>query len=128
MHLIMKNTFDFRKVLGLLAISLTLFTLSSVAQATAKPMVVKGEILDMACYMSGGMHGASHKDCAQKCLDGGSPMGLLTSDGKVYLLVENHDKPDSYASARKHGGDEMEVTGTYSERGGVQGLVVNDVK
>ncbi|HUX84564.1 MAG TPA: hypothetical protein VMV20_04985, partial [Chitinophagaceae bacterium] len=107
---------------------LTLFTLSSSAQTTPKPTVMKGEVLDMACYMASGMHGASHKDCAQKCINGGSPMGLLTSSGKVYLLVENHDKPEAYTTAKTHAGDQIEVTGTYADKGGIQGLVVDQVK
>ncbi len=115
-------------MLGLAIACLTLFTLSSSAQTTPKPTVMKGEVLDMACYMSSGMHGVSHKECAQKCINGGSPMGLLTSSGKVYLLVENHDKPSAYASAKAHAGDQIQVTGTYADKGGIQGLVVDDVK
>jgi hypothetical protein len=123
-----RNTTDIRKILGLAAACLSMFAISSVAQSNPKPTVMKGEVLDMSCYMSSGMHGASHKDCAQKCINGGSPMGLLTSSGKIYLLVENHDKTEAYNTAKQHAGDQIEVTGTYADKGGMAGLVVDQVK
>ena len=52
---------------------------------------VTGEILDMKCYMTSGAHGPEHKDCAVMCVKGGSPMGILADDGKVYLLIESKD-------------------------------------
>ena len=90
--------------------------------------IVSGEIVDMACYMSKGAHGDGHKDCAVMCINQGSPMGVLTSDGKVYLLVENHDKPDAYSNAKKYAGQQVTVTGSFYDRSGMQGLVVDDVK
>ncbi len=91
-------------------------------------MTIKGEVLDMSCYMSGGAKGADHKACATKCINGGSPMGILTEDGKVYLLVENHKKADAYATVKKYAGEQVEISGNYADRGGVQGLVVDEVK
>jgi hypothetical protein len=117
-----KNIFG--KITGLLTIALTL-SITSFAQ---KSMTVSGEIVDMACYMSKGAHGDGHKDCATMCINQGSPMGVLTSDGKVYLLVENHDKPDAYSQAKKQAGAQVTVSGAQYERGGIQGIVVDDVK
>src|SRR5215467_2555200 len=65
---------------------------------------LQGEVLDMACYMDHGASGAKHAQCAADCIKGGSPMGLLTKDGQVYLLVENHAKKDSYANLKKWAG------------------------
>ncbi len=116
------------KFAALLVVGFTMLSLSSFGQDKTKSMTVSGEVLDMACYMSKGAHGDSHKDCAAMCIKGGSPMGVLTSDGKVYLLIENHDKADAYAEAKKHAGEQVTVTGNYYERSGMQGLVVNEVK
>jgi hypothetical protein len=115
-----------QKFAGLLVAGFTMLSFSSFGQG--KSMSVSGEVLDMACYMSKGAHGDNHKDCAAMCVKGGSPMGLLTSDGKVYLLIENHDKADAYAEAKKHAGEQVTVTGSSYERSGMQGLVVNEVK
>ena len=118
--------FSLSKTVAAMTIAGCLFVFSSNAQDKTK--TITGEVLDMTCYMSSGAHGDGHKECAATCIKGGSPIGLLTSDGKVYLLVENHDKKEGYAQARTHAGEQITVTGTVSEKAGVQGIVVNEVK
>ncbi len=46
-----------------------------------------GEVLDMACYIDHAARGEGHRACARSCIQGGTPIGLLTSKGKVYLLA-----------------------------------------
>jgi hypothetical protein len=101
--------------------------LASFAHVKFEDKTVTGEILDMKCYMTAGKHGPDHKDCAAMCLKGGSPMGILAEDGKVYLLIEGKDG-SAYEEAKKHGGETVTVTGTLSEKNGVQALVVSEVK
>jgi len=120
-----KNHFSFGK-LALSIIGLTVFSLSSFAQS--KSTTVQGELLDMNCYMSSGAHGADHKSCADMCIKGGSPMGVLTSDGKVYLLVSGHDKKEAFEELKNHAGGEITVTGTLTEKDGIKGIVVSEVK
>jgi hypothetical protein len=91
------------------------------------PKTVTGEILDMKCYMTSGEHGPDHKDCAAMCIKGGSPMGILSDDGKVYLLIEGKES-GPFEEAKKHAGETVTVTGTLSEKNGVQGLIVTEVK
>jgi len=116
----------FRKAVAALTILFSLVAVGSNAQDKTK--TISGEVLDMTCYMASGAKGDGHKECAATCIKGGSPMGLLTSDGKVYLLVENHDKKDGYAQAKTHAGEQITVTGTVAEKGGVQSIIVNEVK
>ena len=117
----------FKKSFFLLAISLFSIPFLSFSQEK-KSTTITGEVLDMACYASSGASGEGHKSCAASCIKGGSPMGILTSDGKVYLLVENHDKKDAYAEAKKYAGEQITATGTFSDRGGMKTLVVDEVK
>ena len=112
---------------SLLAIAFCAVSLTSFGQEK-KSMTISGEVLDMACYSASGASGEGHKSCAAACIKGGSPMGVLTSDGKVYLLVENHDKKDAYAEAQKHAGEQVTATGTFSDRGGIKTLIVDEVK
>ncbi len=124
-----KMSLQLSKVLGALMVAgLTMVSLGASGQSKGKTMTVKGEVLDMACYMGHGAHGAGHAQCAKMCLQGGSPAGLLSSDGKVYLLVADHDKPEPYTEVRKHGAGQVTVTGQFNDRNGVQALVVEDVK
>jgi hypothetical protein len=121
-----KKSLDFKTLLCLLTICFTALTISSSAQN--KTATITGEVLDMGCYMKSGAHGADHKSCADMCVKGGSPMGVLTSDGKVYLLVADDSKKDAYEEAKKHAGEQVTVTGELSEKDGIKGLVVADVK
>jgi hypothetical protein len=66
---------------------LLFIALTSFIDKKADPKTVTGEILDMKCYMTSGSKGEAHKECAAM-LKGGTLMGLLADDGKVYLLIE----------------------------------------
>ena len=116
-----------RTKISLLAIVFCAASLTSFGQ-DKKPATITGEVLDMACYSASGASGEAHKSCAAACIKDGSPMGILTSDGKVYLIVENHDKKDAYAEAKKHPGEQITATGTLSDRGGVSTIIVTEVK
>ncbi len=50
---------------------------------------IKGEIVDLMCYLDHGAKGAGHKACAEKCINSGGPVGLLSGD-EVYLVVGDH--------------------------------------
>ncbi len=93
-----------------------------------KTVSVTGEIVDMGCYLAEGAHGEQHKSCATMCLSGGMPMGLLTSDGKLYLLTMSHDNADPFNSAKKMAAEKVTITGVMEERNGVKALEVNEVK
>ena len=50
---------------------------------------ITGEIIDMMCYIDHNAMGEKHQACAEKCIKGGGPVGIL-SDGKAYLVVGAH--------------------------------------
>ena len=91
-------------------------------------VTVQGEIVDMACYMAKGSHGAAHKACAQMCAKRGVPIGVLTDAGEVYLLLDDHNNPDPYDSAKKLAGERAEVSGKKYSKQGVASIVVGGVK
>lgn len=111
---------------SVLVAGLSVLSLSAFGQE--KTATLKGEVLDMSCYMGHGAKGSGHKQCAEMCLKKGLPAGLLTSSGQVYLLVEDHDKADAYSTVIKHAADQVEVTGKVANKNGVQALVVEEVK
>ncbi len=86
-----------------------------------KSVTLVGEIIDVACYTSLGKHGAKHRDCGQKCAKNGEPIGLLTKDGTVYILMaEEHDqRRDGLTTFRQAAIENMayivEITGTLTE-------------
>src|SRR5919198_5246066 len=66
------------------------------AHKAEAPKTLTGELVDTGCYLGHGARGEKHVECATKCINAGMPMGLLTSDGMLYLLTMNHDNADPY--------------------------------
>ena len=112
------------------------WSVTTVAAAVdGKPLAGKvttlvGEIVDYSCYLQVGKHGAKHRDCGQKCLRNGQPIGLLTKEGKLYLLMEEEHDPrrDGGTNFRQAAIDNMayvmEITGTHSKVGEFEALYV----
>ena len=97
---------------------------------TGSIKTVVGEIVDFSCYLQVGKHGEKHRDCAQKCFRAGQPIGLLTQDGTLYMLMEEEHDPrrDGMGTFRQaaidHAGHIMQVTGTASTVNGFNALYV----
>jgi hypothetical protein len=91
---------------------------------------VTGEVVDLSCYLAHPetSKGASHKKCAETCAKKGLPMGLLTGDSQVFVLVEDHDNPKGYAAAIDSAAKTITVEGRKVAQGGLNGIVVESVK
>ena len=95
-----------------------------------KSVTVTGEILDLSCYLQLGKHGDKHSSCGKKCIANGEPIGLVTKEGQVYLLMaEEHDpRRDGGVTFRKAAADNfakvMTVTGTETSINGVKAVYV----
>lgn len=87
---------------------------------------VTGEVIDLSCYLHhpDTSTGGGHRKCAEMCAKKGLPMGLLTSDKQVFLLLEDHDNPKAYAAALAKAAQQATVDGIKVNLGGVQGIVV----
>jgi hypothetical protein len=98
----------------------------------AKEQTLVGEIVEFSCYLQIGKHGEKHRSCAQKCLNNGAPIGLLTKDGSLYMLMEEEHDPrrdgqtNFRSTAVEHAGHIMEVTGTsWTHPDGYKALYVH---
>ena len=95
-----------------------------------KATTLVGEIIDLSCYLQVGKHGDKHRGCGQKCVAAGQPVGLLTADGGVYMLIdeEHNDRRDSLTVFRKacieHMAHIVTVNGTLTEVEGQRALYV----
>ncbi|MDX2168531.1 MAG: hypothetical protein SF182_15760 [Deltaproteobacteria bacterium] len=96
--------------------------------AAQEAITVSGEVIDVSCYLSQGSKGKRHKQCAELCAKKGLPIGVLTDAGDVYLLIEDHDAPEGYTAAKGLAGERVTVTGKKFAKGGVQSVLVADVK
>lgn len=52
-----------------------------------REIVVKGEVLDLTCYVAYNASGPEHASCARDCIRSGLPVGIKGENGKVYLLT-----------------------------------------
>ena len=93
-----------------------------------------GEIIDVSCYLQLGKHGEKHRSCGQKCAQNGQPVGLLTRDGTVYILMpEEHDPRrdggvDARPAASDHMGHIVAVNGTEAMHQGYRAIFVQGLK
>jgi hypothetical protein len=106
-------------------------TAKSEAKAMAKETTVRGEVVDISCYLAHGEKGMGmdHKACGEACAKNGSPLGILTKDGKLYVSV----LPDDHSTGPNaklidHVADQVTATGIVRSKGGVNGLMITKVE
>lgn len=89
---------------------------------------VKGEVVDLWCYLEGGDHGAEHKDCAVACAKAGNPIGLLTAKGEIYVMMGVQDHQPGREVLINKMAETVTVEGILVKKGGVQVIYVSSVK
>src|SRR2546425_10925265 len=55
------------------------------AMTAGDEMTITGQGVDLNCNTTNGASGPGHKACAQACAKAGVPLGILASDGPMYL-------------------------------------------
>lgn len=65
----------------------------------AEEVTVKGELVDLVCYIDHAAQGEKHMKCGRTCINAGLPPGLKGEDGKLYMLVGEH-KPLNKEAAK----------------------------
>jgi hypothetical protein len=112
------------------AVSIAALALLPVAALAAegKEVTVKGEILDLACYVAHDAQGDEHVNCALRCVKAGQPMGLKAEDGTVYILFADHADASAYEQAKQYAGKVVEISGPAADRAGLKGITVQSVK
>ena len=95
----------------------------------SKEMTVKGEVIDVACYLASGARGAKHVACATACAKAGGSLGILTADGKIYvsLLPDSHKYSPNHL-LMDHIGQTVDAKGFVRSKGGVNGIMIRSVE
>lgn len=121
---------------GALAGLASMFGAVATAQSsTAKPIEIKGEVIDTWCFFSGVMGGedavigSAHHTCALWCAAGGIPVGVLTEEGEVYMVLkyEGQDVLEKNDTVMEVQSDIITAKGLHYVRDGVNYLVVEKV-
>jgi hypothetical protein len=85
----------------------------------AKPVTMTGEVIDLSCYMDHGAKGMDHAKCASGCITKGMPVGFLTSDGVMYVILGTEHEPANPKVAA-FAGKKSTITGTVKESSGLK--------
>ena len=93
--------------------------------AQAGTQTVTGEVVDLACYLGHGAQGAEHRDCAQKCISSGLPVGIKSGD-TIYLAVGG-EHGTANATLAPLAGKQVTAEGAVSERDGVHLIAIQKV-
>ena len=125
------------KPMGTLGVKGDAWTQTSIAAGVdgkprnGTPTTVTGEIVEFSCYLQLGKHGEKHRACGQKCVNSGQPVGLVTADGTLYMLMEEEHDPrrdgatsDFRKDAAAHMAHIMEVHGTQANLNGYRAIYV----
>jgi len=97
-------------------------------QHGGKATMVTGEVVDLSCYLTHGAKGESHAKCATACINKGLPMGILTKDGKLFVVLEDHANADAYQQLKKFAAKTVTVKGVIATRNGISGIAVQKVE
>ena len=121
----MKGQISAKVLVGVLAT--LLIGIASFAQQEKPVQTVKGEVVDLWCYMDHGARGQKHKACAVACAKMGNPIGIVDGEGNVYVAVGSElHQPDRERLIEKMAQD-VTVTGTVVSRGGLRMIYVKTI-
>jgi|SRR5271166_369473 len=92
-------------------------------------LTVEGLVRDIACPLQNKKSTSTSysKDCIMTCLKAGSPLGILTSDGAVYVPI-TESMPDTGQSALKaFVGEHVKATGKVFLRNGTHAIEISEI-
>jgi hypothetical protein len=100
------------------SLALPVLSLGADEKASAATQTIKGEVVDLMCYLDHGAKGEKHKGCAKKCIESGGPVGLLTADDQLYLVIGDHQPLNKELSAKA--AETITLKGKVVERNGMK--------
>lgn len=95
--------------------------------AQAHEITVRGEVLDMTCYIAYNMSGPENAEHARECIRKGLPVGIKAEDGKVYLLT-GQPQHSINAEFADYAAQIVTVKGKETARDGFAQIQVEEVR
>lgn len=97
----------------------------SATSKTGKTTSLEGEIVDVSCFV--GLEQKEHHQgrCTKSCLLDGTPIGLATPGGALYLLLENSVDKKPYQLAKQTPSQKVRILGRTFTRSGFQAVTVD---
>ena len=100
------------------------------ARANRSEATIEGLVRDIACPMQNLDGDATHLSlkCVRDCVKAGSPIGILTKDGDIYLPIS--DKMPDHSQRQRlmpFVGKYVQVKGISFERKGAHAIVITEI-
>ena len=94
-----------------------------------KTATVKGYVLDSACAFTKGLDKPISRECATACAKAGSPLVILTDNGKIYWPIAD-TTPSSGQNDKllPFAGQKVTASGKVFQRGGSSALVIEKIE
>src|SRR5216117_1181959 len=110
---------------------LALFALPLMAQghamAAGDEITITGQVVDLNCNTTNGASGAAHKACAQACAKAGVPLGILGTDGTIYLPVSSKPGDPQNSKLEQFAEGKVKVTGMHRFASGLHTIEIKTV-
>jgi hypothetical protein len=116
-------------VLVCLAIPALVLAVDDADSTAIGTITVEGLVRDIACPLQNKKSTSTSysKECITMCLKSGSPLGILTSDGSVYVPV-TQSMPDMGQNALKpFVGEHVKATGKVFLRNGTHAIEISEI-
>lgn len=112
-----------------LSVPISMFAVDDADSTTIGTLTVEGLVRDIACPLQNKKSTSTSfsKDCITMCLKAGSPLGILTSEGEVYVPV-TQSMPDMGQDALKpFVGEHVKATGKVFLRNGTHAIEISKI-
>ena len=119
----------FSAVIACLTLSTLMLAADNVDSTAVGTRTIEGLVRDIACPLQNRKSTATNysKACITMCEKAGSPLGILTNDGSVYVPV-TESMPDTGQNALKpFVGEHLQATGKVFERNGGHAIEISDI-
>jgi hypothetical protein len=116
-------------VLVCLAVPMLIVAADNTDSTAIGTRTVEGLVRDIACPLQNRKSTSTSysKECITMCEKAGSPLGILTNDGSVYLPI-TETMPDTGQDALKpFVGEHVQATGKVFERNGGHAIEISDI-
>src|SRR5258707_3701102 len=98
------------------------------AQPKGERATIKGEAVDLWCYLEGGDRGPAKKECATACAKAGNPIGILDAKGNVYVASGLEDHQPARDLLLQKMSEQVSATGTLVTKGGMKRFFIKSVQ
>ena len=112
-----------------LSVPISMFAADDADSTAIGTLTVEGLVRDIACPLQNKKSSSTSfsKDCVTMCLKEGSPLGILTSNGEVYVPV-TQAMPDMGQDALKpFVGEHVKATGKVFLRNGTHAIEISKI-